>query len=123
MREMLAQLRREFVAAGSKGQTQMRGRMAIMLAGITLCGCEDKNLILEACHMKAQSNPVQIEKCMSEQGYVFSDSHLCAVSYPNVGAECYTSTWRAWSGSALRCLHPDENKCGWLGKPYLALPK
>ena len=44
----------------------------------------------------------------------FQNSHLCAVSYPNVGAECYTSTWRAWSGSGLRCQHPTiKTAAGW----------
>jgi hypothetical protein len=50
---------------------------AILLASIALCGCDgDKNFVFEACHMKAQADPVQAEKCMDEQGYVFSDSHF-----------------------------------------------
>ena len=44
---------------------------------------------------KAHGDAVQTEQCMDEQGYVYSTSHLCSVRYPKVGAECYSTTWRA----------------------------
>ena len=45
---------------------------------------------------------------MDEQGYVFSTSHLCMVSYPKVGEECYASTWRMWLPERLKA----DNRCG-----------
>ncbi|MBR1279467.1 hypothetical protein [Bradyrhizobium sp. AUGA SZCCT0283] len=92
---------------------------AVLIAGLALCGCDDdKNRAFQACIKKAQADPVQTEICMDEQSYVFSTSHLCGVLYPNVGAECYSTTWRAWDGGGLRCLNPDNSKCGPMSKPY-----
>ena len=93
---------------------------AVMLACVALCGCnDDKNLTFYACY---SFDPVQTEKCMDEQGYVFLSSHLCTVSYPKIGPDCYESAWRGLFVRWLRCTRPD-NKCGPLATPYLALPK
>jgi hypothetical protein len=97
---------------------------AVAIACVALCGCDDdKNLAFQACYTKAHADVVQTEICMDEQGYVFDTSHLCSVQYPKVGAECYSTTWRAWDGGGLRCLYPDKSKCGPMSKPYLAITK
>jgi hypothetical protein len=97
---------------------------AVAIASLALCGCDDdKKSVFQACDKKAHGDAVKIEQCMDEQGYVFSTSHLCNVRYPKVGAECYSTTWRAWDGGGLRCLHPDNSKCGPLSKPYLEISK
>jgi hypothetical protein len=98
--------------------------LALVIASVVLGGCdEDKRLTFEACYTKAHADAVQTEICMDEQGYIFSTSHLCSVQYPKVGAECYSTTWRAWDGGGLRCLNTDSNKCGPMSKPYLTLTK
>lgn len=97
---------------------------AVALAGVALCGCDgDRSRTYQACYTKADRDPVQTEICMEQQGYVFSTSHLCSVRYPKIGAECYSTTWRAWDAGGFRCLNPDNSKCGPISKPYLAIPK
>jgi hypothetical protein len=97
---------------------------AVAIVCLALCGCDDdKNRAFQACNLKAHADALQTEICMDEQGYVFSTSHLCSASYPKVGAECYSTTWRAWDGGGLRCLNPDNSKCGPLSKPYLKITK
>src|ERR1700688_2546380 len=106
-----------------KQMTKSSARAAMVaIACVALCGCDgDKDRTYQACYTKADGDAVQIEICMDEQGYVFNTSHLCSVLYPKVGAECYSTTWRAWDGGGLRCLHPDNSKCGPMSKPYLAV--
>jgi hypothetical protein len=92
-----------------------------LLVCLALCGCEEKDDVYVACWSKASGAAIGTETCMEDQGFVFiTERHLCSVSYPNVGPECYRPTWwRAAIGGGLRCKYPDGQKCWRLETPYL----
>jgi hypothetical protein len=98
----------------------MLKRASILITCVALCGCDDDKIdTFRSCSVKAKADAVQTEKCMDEQGYIFSKSHLCAVSYPDIGADCYEATWRSYLPD---CLRP-ELACGPVSRPYLARQK
>jgi hypothetical protein len=115
VKKVLASLRQIALAKGAKLKVS-----AIACIAFALCGCsDDKVTTFKSCNVRARGNAIQTEKCMDEQGYIFSSSHLCAVSYPDVADECYEATWRSY---LPECLRP-EPPCGPVSRPYLARQK